>query len=521
MWRGVSSDIFTGQIIASLIVLAFLGVFLLREWIMQNARPGVFDDEIHEPEAVDAPREARPMEIQIQPPQLDAPPVAEVGPEMDYMFDNEPVDGPLPGNGEVLNTYFREAEAFVEGSSSQGEPSSAAQPIDAEADVGGLPSFVHEEYHKILDDTWRSADDKEREELPSRRFRRRRRTDLRRQRDMRHHRHYPHFKARQARIRLKGKAKSGSRRVGGLRREIRQGDGDDALDAFEFTFSVGSKRASPSPSPSSSYTAASVPSPDISFSASEGEEDFVHMSQMALSDPTTVDVSSESLPEQSTSSGVNNVSNTRRPWMPKSVDVLDTDGSDLDDIFSKAVPSSDLAGDTSQDTLHPTLASYRAPEEVNVAGPSNVDAFTGPPNIATASSSKGKERQDPNLYDPTSVNADVTIISTFNETEVDSEDEDDNDWEDMPEATEDPSAAIVLPGIEGDQAREGVVVENGGGGNVAVGVGADVGRVGVAQEGEGREGEDQDAEGEGEGVQDEDMDGVLEGGRSQAMMFGT
>ena len=45
VWRALSSDIFTGQIIASLIVLAFLGIFLLREWIMQNARPGVFEED--------------------------------------------------------------------------------------------------------------------------------------------------------------------------------------------------------------------------------------------------------------------------------------------------------------------------------------------------------------------------------------------------------------------------------------------------------------------------------------------
>ncbi|THH16003.1 hypothetical protein EW146_g4563 [Bondarzewia mesenterica] len=42
--RTISKDIFTGQIIATLIVLAFIAVFLLREWISQNARPGVFED---------------------------------------------------------------------------------------------------------------------------------------------------------------------------------------------------------------------------------------------------------------------------------------------------------------------------------------------------------------------------------------------------------------------------------------------------------------------------------------------
>ncbi|TFK63266.1 hypothetical protein BDN72DRAFT_964036 [Pluteus cervinus] len=44
-WLALSADIFAGQIIASLIVLTFVAVFLLREWISQNARPGVFEDE--------------------------------------------------------------------------------------------------------------------------------------------------------------------------------------------------------------------------------------------------------------------------------------------------------------------------------------------------------------------------------------------------------------------------------------------------------------------------------------------
>ncbi|KAJ7095466.1 hypothetical protein C8R43DRAFT_907918 [Mycena crocata] len=53
LWLSLSSDIFTGQIIASLVVLTFVAVFLLREWISQNARPGVFEDE--DPEPVPAP----------------------------------------------------------------------------------------------------------------------------------------------------------------------------------------------------------------------------------------------------------------------------------------------------------------------------------------------------------------------------------------------------------------------------------------------------------------------------------
>ncbi|KAF9219715.1 hypothetical protein BS17DRAFT_740159 [Gyrodon lividus] len=44
-WQTLSADIFAGQIIASLIVLIFVAVFLLREWISQNARPGMFEDD--------------------------------------------------------------------------------------------------------------------------------------------------------------------------------------------------------------------------------------------------------------------------------------------------------------------------------------------------------------------------------------------------------------------------------------------------------------------------------------------
>uniref|UniRef100_A0A8H8CH31 Uncharacterized protein n=1 Tax=Psilocybe cubensis TaxID=181762 RepID=A0A8H8CH31_PSICU len=44
-WLAPSADIFTGLIIASLIVLIFVAVFLLREWMSQNARLGVFEEE--------------------------------------------------------------------------------------------------------------------------------------------------------------------------------------------------------------------------------------------------------------------------------------------------------------------------------------------------------------------------------------------------------------------------------------------------------------------------------------------
>ncbi|THU75229.1 hypothetical protein K435DRAFT_916043, partial [Dendrothele bispora CBS 962.96] len=58
------ADIFTGQIIASLIVITFVAIFLLREWIAQNARPGVFDDNEDVP-AANAPQD---QVLQVPPP---------------------------------------------------------------------------------------------------------------------------------------------------------------------------------------------------------------------------------------------------------------------------------------------------------------------------------------------------------------------------------------------------------------------------------------------------------------------
>jgi E3 ubiquitin-protein ligase MARCH6 len=75
LWIALSADIFTGQIIASLIVLTFVAVFLLREWISQNARPGVFEDEDVLPEEAQpqaAPQVPRPaQQRQAQPNPLD------------------------------------------------------------------------------------------------------------------------------------------------------------------------------------------------------------------------------------------------------------------------------------------------------------------------------------------------------------------------------------------------------------------------------------------------------------------
>lgn len=80
-WRAISADIFAGQIIATFIVLTFVAVFLLREWISQNARPGVFEDEefpeenrdIPPLEPVGAEPQGQPQALPLPAPQNAAP----------------------------------------------------------------------------------------------------------------------------------------------------------------------------------------------------------------------------------------------------------------------------------------------------------------------------------------------------------------------------------------------------------------------------------------------------------------
>ncbi|EKM50520.1 uncharacterized protein PHACADRAFT_263859 [Phanerochaete carnosa HHB-10118-sp] len=87
----VSADIVSGQIIATVIVVAFVAVFLLREWISQNARPGIFDDAEGPPELQDA---------ELPPPALAAGEAApgEADPEEADLGEAErlAVEAPLP-----------------------------------------------------------------------------------------------------------------------------------------------------------------------------------------------------------------------------------------------------------------------------------------------------------------------------------------------------------------------------------------------------------------------------------------
>ncbi|KAG6845026.1 hypothetical protein H0H87_001547, partial [Tephrocybe sp. NHM501043] len=105
VWTALSADIFTGQIIASLIVLIFVAVFLLREWISQNARPGIFDDDDMLPDEVQAPRpEPRPpVPAPPQPHPLEealARRQAETLQALDALRAREATNGHANGEGE-------------------------------------------------------------------------------------------------------------------------------------------------------------------------------------------------------------------------------------------------------------------------------------------------------------------------------------------------------------------------------------------------------------------------------------
>lgn len=88
--RTMSADIVSGQIISTIIVMAFVSVFLLREWISQNARPGVFDDGEAPPEPELAPQ---PVPGPFPMPDLDQLQVQVAEPRRRPLMDPGQADG--------------------------------------------------------------------------------------------------------------------------------------------------------------------------------------------------------------------------------------------------------------------------------------------------------------------------------------------------------------------------------------------------------------------------------------------
>ncbi|KAL1742132.1 hypothetical protein HDZ31DRAFT_84364 [Schizophyllum fasciatum] len=132
----ISADIFAGQIIASFIVLTFVAIFLLREWIAQNARPGVFEDEEPPPPLEEAPVPAPQLEEEpVQPPPR--PPVRE---------EQGPVHIPrLPTNVDARYREIPEGGLPVQGNNMWTSPqhhAPLAQPTDPERSAStawGMP----------------------------------------------------------------------------------------------------------------------------------------------------------------------------------------------------------------------------------------------------------------------------------------------------------------------------------------------------------------------------------------------
>ena len=99
LWLSLSADIFTGQMIASLIVLTFVAVFLLREWISQNARPGVFEEEealLDEPPAIEPLNPPPVPQAPVEQHQVAAQPQAPIlAPLPQHQLDTtQPVNAP-------------------------------------------------------------------------------------------------------------------------------------------------------------------------------------------------------------------------------------------------------------------------------------------------------------------------------------------------------------------------------------------------------------------------------------------
>ncbi|KAG9099960.1 hypothetical protein FRC06_004671 [Ceratobasidium sp. 370] len=163
--QDLGADIFKGQIITIAVVIVFLTIFLLREWIIQNARPGVFGDEevpeggavapegipdvVQEPEAPVALVEAEGMLIppRAQTP-VDLPPLVAAGYEEDEEDRSEPEDAPVYGLEQHEGSHLPldpdpEDEWEDESSDTSSEPASEREGEDEQ------PTSIHEKGKQI------------------------------------------------------------------------------------------------------------------------------------------------------------------------------------------------------------------------------------------------------------------------------------------------------------------------------------------------------------------------------------
>ncbi|THH10343.1 hypothetical protein EW145_g1377 [Phellinidium pouzarii] len=348
VWRALSSDIFTGQIIASLIVLVFLGIFLLREWIMQNARPGVFEEDEFDEEVQGA--EVRPPNQPVALDDVPLPPQNEQIEQVEQIEQDkqvEPIEQTESATG-ASSSGLREVSSMGSSESIESNASSETMEVpDApELDIPDPPRHKRRLY--VAKDEFKVA---ERGLQASR------------------SRTWPSARDRST-------SASYSKKKGKARRPIPDRSARDSSedlppeiglaehpDDFEFTFSVN---RSSSPSIDSSPLDRSDM---FSFHPPSGSRELLQYKSTPLPFPfTPVSTSPE---PTGTSYGI------RRPPLPSSNIPPSSDISSNDDsaiaiqpspLISLGLPSRYLQS-SDQPLASPSLATYRAPEELE-AGPS-------------------------------------------------------------------------------------------------------------------------------------------------------
>ncbi|TDL24001.1 hypothetical protein BD410DRAFT_786709 [Rickenella mellea] len=455
VWRALTSDIFTGQIIASFIVLAFLGIFLLREWIVQNARPGVFEDN----EAL----RAEEFEPHVEPeqPQPDPHPVAEPGedevPALPAVSFRQTAEEP---QASVLNAQLDLEEDFAR-KNDMWTPKSDEDERFHELHLAKRMKVVRgkNRTHPTLDSIeWSGGKDDHPDSLRNRRRRRF-------VKDRRHDRDETSQKVlnnRHSRVGStsshKGKARANSHTQLDAHTDGTEsanstplGGVGPAADSFKFTFEF---KSPPSPRATQNGVEEHTREP-FCFAPPENGPSFNFTTPSALPYPLT----SAELPRASTrslspspSSSTSSLSPLRRPPLPVSVATPLTDRPFPDSHpILPGVPTRNIDGNETV-PLSPGLATYRAPEELE----STPGAATGPGYF-----DEPEQADDTTLHDVDATmeeydhyfgdfrdeeddgDTDVAVVDEDNPPALILDSEDDDDWDGPPiiEADQPPNAA--------------------------------------------------------------------------------
>ncbi|KAH8110989.1 hypothetical protein DFH11DRAFT_1616415 [Phellopilus nigrolimitatus] len=337
VWRALSSDIFTGQIIASLIVLVFLGIFLLREWIMQNARPGVFEDnDIAGLDVQDGAED-------IQQPQVQPNEQAEAPPPPVEVLEAQQVEqiDALPA---ASSSTFPEAPLmrFPENNGSIGSSDTVDVP-DVPENEAFVPPRSKRRLHIVNDrETNR--------EFQAARFRT-----------------WPRARGRVGSSSyVKGKGRA--RRPGGMvDMDLHESPRDTSLtenlgehpDDFEFTFSVDTLASTIDDNASLSQFSAR----SFSFNPPSGSSELFQYKPASLPFPLT--------PNDDTSDPSCSSSGLRRPPLPSIILSAPLNTNDDSSASALVSPMSSpsvvprAVESNTQPLSSPSLATYRAPEELD------------------------------------------------------------------------------------------------------------------------------------------------------------